>query len=94
MADSKDLQPVRFAPFDSAIEIPFYYSLAQHKIDYDKLSDAPRRLLGQYVPRDGQRMQILGDALSSDEYVLEHRKPRIMTDGAVVWLKMRVARRG
>lgn len=68
MADSQEAQPVRFAPFDSAIDIPFYYSLAQHKIDYDKLNDAPRKLVGQYAVRDGQRMQIQGDALTSDEY--------------------------
>ena len=59
---------VKFAPFESAIDLPFYYSLASHKIDYDKLDDSPRRVLGQYVPWDKQRMQIQGDALEVDEY--------------------------
>lgn len=58
---------VKYASFESAIELPFYYSLASHKIEYDKLSDAPRRVLGQYVPHDGQRMQVQGDALTADE---------------------------
>ena len=59
---------VKYAPFESAIDLPFYYSLAAHKIDYDKLDDSPRRVLGRYVPRDGHRMQICGDALETDEY--------------------------
>jgi ubiquitin-like modifier-activating enzyme ATG7 len=58
---------VKFAPFESAIDLPFYYSLASHKINYDKLDDSPRRVLGQYVPKDSQRMQIQGDALEADE---------------------------
>ncbi|KAF8541015.1 hypothetical protein BDD12DRAFT_916812 [Trichophaea hybrida] len=59
---------VKYAPFESAIDLPFYYSLAAHKIDYDKLDDSPRKVLGRYVPRDGHRMQIQGDALVADRY--------------------------
>jgi ubiquitin-like modifier-activating enzyme ATG7 len=59
---------VKYAPFESAIDLPFYYSLASHKIDYDKLDDSPRKVLGRYVPRDGHRMQIQGDALEADKY--------------------------
>ena len=59
---------VKYAPFESAIDLPFYYSLAAHKIDHDKLDDSPRRVLGRYVPRDGHRMQICGDALEAAEY--------------------------
>ena len=64
---------VKYASFESAIELPFYYSLASHKIDYDKLDDSPRRVLGQYAPWDGQRMQIQGKALEVDEYVYRPR---------------------
>lgn len=60
---------MKYAPFESAIELPFYYSLAAHKIDYDKLDDSPRRVLGHYLPRDANRMQIAGNALEADEYV-------------------------
>ncbi|KAI5858455.1 hypothetical protein BZA05DRAFT_381270 [Tricharina praecox] len=58
---------VKFAPFESAIDLPFYYSLASHKIDHDKLDDSPRRVLGQYAPWEKQRMQIQGDALEVDD---------------------------
>jgi len=58
---------MKYAPLESAIELPFYYSLAQHKIDYDKLDDSPRKVLGQYVPRDGQRLQVQGNALIADD---------------------------
>lgn len=58
---------MKYAPFESSVELPFYYSLASHKIDFDKLDDSPRKVLGQYVPRDGQRMQIPGNALTTDD---------------------------
>lgn len=62
---------LKFAPFESAVDLPFYYSLASHKIDYDKLDDSPRRVLGQYVPKDAQRMQIHGDALEADDISMD-----------------------
>jgi len=59
---------MKYAPFSSLIDLPFYYSLASHKIDYDKLDESPRKVLGQYLSHDGGRMQIHGNALTSDEY--------------------------
>lgn len=67
---------LQFAPFVSEIELPFYSSLAQSKIDHDKLSDAVRTLIGLYEPRaatapdDSCRMRVLGNALTSHEYVV------------------------
>ncbi|CAZ81899.1 unnamed protein product [Tuber melanosporum] len=58
---------MKYAPFSSLIDLQFYYSLASHKIDYDKLDESPRKVLGQYLPHDGGRMQVHGNALTSDE---------------------------
>ena len=64
---------MQYVPFASDIEIPFYASLASHKINYDKLDDSARKLLGLYEirPSDAKehscRMQIHGNALTSDE---------------------------
>lgn len=64
---------LKFAPFGSEIELPFYTALSQSKIDYDKLDDSARPVLGLYEPRvthapdESCKMQILGNALSSDE---------------------------
>lgn len=70
---------LRFAPFASEIELPFYTALSQSKIDHDKLDDSARRVLGLYEPRphtdpnESCKMQVLGNALSSDESVfLDH----------------------
>lgn len=65
---------IKYATFESVIELPFYHSLASHKINHDKLSEAPRRVLGQYVPGDEQRLLVQGDALSTDEYDPESSK--------------------
>lgn len=65
---------LKFAPFGSDIELPFYTALSNYKIDVDKLDDSARPVLGLYQPRadlapaDSCRMQILGNALSSKEY--------------------------
>ncbi|PUU74843.1 hypothetical protein B9Z19DRAFT_1103255 [Tuber borchii] len=61
---------MKYAPFSSLIDLQFYYSLASHKIDYDKLDESPRKVLGQYLPHDGGRMQIHGSALTSDEVAI------------------------
>ena len=67
---------LKFAPFNSDIELPFYTSLASHKINHDKLDDSARRLLGLYElnssedPNVSCRMQIRGNALTSDELVV------------------------
>lgn len=64
---------LKFAPFSSEIELPFYQNLSQSKIDHDKLDDSARRVLGLYEPRanlspeDSCKMMVLGNALTSDE---------------------------
>lgn len=71
---------MQYVPFASDIEIPFYASLASHKINHDKLDDSARKVLGLYEirPSDAKenscRMQIHGNALTSDEYVPLSRK--------------------
>ena len=70
---------LKYLPFVSDIELPFYTSLAAQKIDHDQLDDSGRRLLGLYeiLPTEGAeapcRMQIRGDALTADEFVLHQR---------------------
>ncbi|KIW99222.1 E1-like protein-activating enzyme Gsa7p/Apg7p [Cladophialophora bantiana CBS 173.52] len=64
---------MQYVPFASDIEIPFYASLASHKINHDKLDDSARKLLGLYEirPADNKehscRMQIHANALTNDE---------------------------
>ncbi len=75
---------LKFAPFGSDIELPFYTALSNFKIDVDKLDDSARPVLGLYEPRltpkpaDSCRMQVLGNALTSKEYV-EHAKMRLLS---------------
>ncbi|PYH84944.1 E1-like protein-activating [Aspergillus uvarum CBS 121591] len=62
-----------YAPFASDIELPFYTALTSQKINHDKLDDSARQVLGLYelrptdAPNASCRMQIHGNALSSDE---------------------------
>ncbi|KAH8586650.1 autophagy-related protein-like protein 7 [Bisporella sp. PMI_857] len=62
---------LKFAPWISEIELPFYTSLSHIKIDHDKLDDSARVVLGIYEPRAAEapenstRMRILGNALTS-----------------------------
>lgn len=64
---------LKFAPFSSEIELPFYSALFALKLDHDKLSDSARPVLGIYEPRpstspdDSVKMQILATALSSNQ---------------------------
>lgn len=66
---------LRFATFASDIDLPFYTSLASHKINHDKLDDSARRLLGLYEIRPSEaaesscRLQLHGNALTADSYV-------------------------
>jgi ubiquitin-like modifier-activating enzyme ATG7 len=66
---------LKFAPFGSEIELPFYDNLSQSKIDHDKLDDSARRVLGLYEPRvtlapdESCKMMVLGNALTSEEWV-------------------------
>ncbi|KYK60493.1 E1-like protein-activating enzyme Gsa7p/Apg7p [Drechmeria coniospora] len=62
--------PLQFAPFASEIELPFYSALFASKLDYDKLDDSARNVLGLYEsrleqPESSCKMQILGNALTS-----------------------------
>ena len=71
---------LKFASFSSDIELPFYTSLASHKINHDKLDDSARKVLGLYEIRSGDapgascRLQVHGNALTNDEYV--HLSPQ------------------
>ncbi|RQM06782.1 hypothetical protein DH86_00002753 [Scytalidium sp. 3C] len=64
---------LKFAPFRSEIELPFYTALSQSKIDHDKLDDSARRVLGLYEPKPNTApdqsccMQVLGNALTSED---------------------------
>ncbi|KAG2420579.1 hypothetical protein HFD88_000191 [Aspergillus terreus] len=66
---------MQYTPFASDIELPFYTALASLKINHDKLDDAARKLLGLYEirlsdpPNASCRMQIHGNALTSDDRV-------------------------
>lgn len=66
---------LKFASFSSDIELPFYTSLASHKINHDKLDDSARKVLGLYeiraadAPGASCRLQVHGNALTTDEYV-------------------------
>ncbi len=67
---------MQYAPFASDIDFAFFQSLAHHKIHYDKLDAAARRVMGLYeikasdAPANSCRMQIHPNALTTDEYVL------------------------
>ncbi|KAJ5951788.1 Molybdenum cofactor biosynthesis MoeB [Penicillium vulpinum] len=64
---------MQYTPFASDIELPFYTSLASHKINHDKLDDSTRPVLGLYEirPSDPEaascRIQIHGNALAGNE---------------------------
>ncbi|KGO72344.1 Molybdenum cofactor biosynthesis, MoeB [Penicillium italicum] len=64
---------MQYTPFASDIELPFYTSLASHKINHDKLDDSARPVLGLYEirPSDPEaascRIQIHGNALTGSE---------------------------
>ncbi|QQK43855.1 Molybdenum cofactor biosynthesis, MoeB [Penicillium digitatum] len=64
---------MQYTPFASDIELPFYTSLASHKINHDKLDDSARPVLGLYEirPSDPEaascRVQIHGNALTCSE---------------------------
>ena len=66
---------LKFATFTTDIELPFYTSLASHKINHDKLDDSARRLLGLYevrandAPESSCRLQLHGNSLTNDTLV-------------------------
>ncbi|PSR76436.1 hypothetical protein BD289DRAFT_486853 [Coniella lustricola] len=63
---------VKFAAFNSQIELPFYSALFSSKLDHDKLDDSARFVLGTYEanpaasPDDSARLLILGNALTNN----------------------------
>lgn len=67
---------LKFATFISDIELPFYTSLASHKINHDKLNDSARSLVGLYeirpsdLPEVSCRLQLHGNALINDKFVI------------------------
>lgn len=66
--------PLQFATFKSEIELPFYSALFASKLDYDRLDDSARGVLGIYEPQlvdpvSSCNMQILGGALTTQECV-------------------------
>ena len=64
-----------YKPWTSDIELSFYATLGNLKIDKDRLDDSARRVLGLYEVRPGEapersaRMQIHTNSLVSDECV-------------------------
>jgi ubiquitin-like modifier-activating enzyme ATG7 len=64
---------LRFAPFESEIDLPFYSAFFASKLDHDKLDDSARPILGVYEPRpqapaeSSTKMQILANALTSNQ---------------------------
>lgn len=65
--------PLQYAPWISDIELAFYSALASIKINHDKLDSSARKVLGLYeinpkdAPERSTRMQIHGNALTTDE---------------------------
>lgn len=72
------MSEVKFAAFTSQIELPFYSALFSSKLDYAKLDDSARFVLGVYeanpsaTPDEATRMQILGNALTNNSYVVAY----------------------
>jgi ubiquitin-like modifier-activating enzyme ATG7 len=64
---------LKYAPWQSDVDMQFYAALAHIKINHDKLDDSARKVLGLYdvQPRDhpsrSSRMQIHPNALTSDD---------------------------
>ncbi|KAK4156281.1 hypothetical protein C8A00DRAFT_41243 [Chaetomidium leptoderma] len=64
---------LRFVPFLSEIELPFYSALFSSKLEHDKLNDSARPVQGLYEARPqadaaaSTKMQVLGNALTSKD---------------------------
>ncbi|KAH7091309.1 autophagy-related protein 7 [Paraphoma chrysanthemicola] len=64
---------LKFAPWQSDVDVQFYAALAHIKINHDKLDDSARKVLGVYEVRPGDhssrsmRIQIHPNALTSDD---------------------------
>jgi ubiquitin-like modifier-activating enzyme ATG7 len=74
-----------YKPWASDIELAFYATLGNLKIEKDKLDDSARRVLGLYEIRPGEasersaRMQIQHNSLVSDVYVLAFKHLWLLT---------------
>ena len=63
---------LKYAPFESEIELPFYSALNALKIDHDRLNAPARHLVGVYeVPisetSETCRMRVQGNALTTNQ---------------------------
>ena len=64
---------LKFAPWQSDVDVQFYAALAHIKINHDILDDSARKVLGLYAVRAGDapgrsnRIQIHPNALTSDD---------------------------
>jgi ubiquitin-like modifier-activating enzyme ATG7 len=64
---------LRFAPWQSDVDVQFYAALAHIKINHDKLNDSARKVLGLYEVRPSDhstrsmRVEIHPNALTSDD---------------------------
>jgi hypothetical protein len=81
---------LKFAPWQSDVDVQFYAALAHIKINHDKLDDSARKVLGVYEVRPGDhpsrsmRVQIHPNALTSDEYALRPiHKYQILIEHAI-----------
>ncbi|XPS69050.1 dCMP deaminase [Ascochyta lentis] len=69
---------LKFAPWQSDVDVQFYAALAHIKINHDKLDDSARKVLGLYETRPGDhpsrsmRVQIHPNALTSDDTPPNH----------------------
>ncbi|KAF2877971.1 autophagy-related protein 7 [Massariosphaeria phaeospora] len=69
---------LKFAPWQSDVDVQFYAALAHIKINHDKLDDSARKVLGLYEVRPGDhasrsmRLQIHPSALTSDDTPPNH----------------------
>lgn len=75
MANNTTTTALRYAPWQSDVDVQFYAALAHIKINHDRLNDSARKVLGLYEVRPGDhsarsmRTQIHPNALTSDESV-------------------------
>ena len=69
---------LKFAPWSSDIELSLYAALANVKINYDRLDDAARKIVGRYEvrptdsPERSARMQLHGNAFTTEEYAFSN----------------------
>lgn len=73
------MEPLKFAPWTSEIDLGFYSALGNLKLNHDRLDSSARRVLGVYQiqtrdpPERSARMQIHNSALTQDQCV--HARP-------------------